>query len=164
MNLIIEGLHVNISEGKTLSEKEASKMCGNEQNTSRYYNDKTGEWDLSEVNMFRGESISGGKGTGRGSLGDGLYVTPSRKIAQYYADGLSNGVVNQYSISKQAKIISLDKLFDLGFDDYVSKYNKNPESLIRQFALSKKIDGISSGGSDAEFVIFNTKIIKRVSE
>jgi hypothetical protein len=119
--------------------------------------------------FYRGVG-KGGKGTGLGALGKGVYLTWERGMAQAFADRQgAGGEVKEYKLKRSLKIVDVeaDKDFadvkaEMGFG--VKQFSDDPmfAGMLTMMLKDKGYDGAVSDDVATGICIFDEKNVKEV--
>ena len=112
----------------------------------------------------------GGKGTGVGVLGKGVYITWDRGMAQAFADRQgSGGEVKEYKLKRGLKIVDVeaDKDFEevkaeMGFAKHQFSDDPMFAGMLTMMLKEKKYDGAVSDDVAIGICIFDEKNLKEI--
>ena len=117
--------------------------------------------------FYRGES-SGGKGTGFGMLGLGIYLTWSDSMAQKFADKQSRGVVQSFKIKRGLKMADntskefASAMAALGRKPWEWSRSKEFSMFLTVELKQLGFDGAFSDNPAEGIVVFDKKNVKLV--
>ena len=111
----------------------------------------------------------GGKGSGLGALGKGIYLTWSESMAKTFAKRFGSGEVKKYQVKRGLKIADAETNKDfadikknMGFG--VKDYSDDPmyAGMLTMSLKEKGYDGVVSDDVATGIVIFDEKNVKEV--
>ena len=114
----------------------------------------------------------GGKGTGLGALGKGVYLTWTESMAKAYAKRIGGkGEVKRYQVKKGLKIVdaetnkdfaSIKSAMGMGVKDY--SYDPMFAGMLTMELKRKGYDGVVSDDVAIGIVIFDEKNVEEVTK
>ena len=114
----------------------------------------------------------GGKGTGLGALGKGVYLTWTESMAKAYAKRLGGkGEVKRYQVKKGLKIVdaetnkdfaSIKSAMGMGVKDY--SYDPMFAGMLTMELKRKGYDGVVSDDVAIGIIIFDEKNVEEVTK